>query len=93
MPQILMSQFDKGIQNTLQLYDVVRNVARKHIVVDSSKHHTRAAAIYRSCPESVRIIVLVRDGRGVAYSGLKAGLDRSYSLTLGKGTTFMLCRC
>jgi hypothetical protein len=80
IPHFIASEFDEGIQNTLKLYDAVRAVTEKRVVVDSSKHHTRATAIYRSRPESVRIIFLVRDGRGVFYSGLKAGLDRSYSL-------------
>jgi Sulfotransferase family len=74
------SRFEESIQNTFNLYDVVQAITRKRVVVDSSKHHTRAAAIYRSRPESVRIILLVRDGRGVFYSGLKSGLGRSYSL-------------
>jgi hypothetical protein len=80
LPRFLVSRFEKGIQNTWKLYDAVRAVAGKRVVVDSSKHHTRAAAIYRSRPERARIILLVRDGRGVFYSGLKAGLDRSYSV-------------
>jgi len=80
IPRFIASEFEKGIQNTLELYDAVRVVADKRVVVDSSKHHTRATALYRSQPGLVRIIFLVRDGRGVFYSGLKAGLDRSYSL-------------
>lgn len=80
LPRTLTAKFEEGIQNTYKVYDAVRTIAGKRVVVDSSKHHTRAAAIYRSRPESVRVIFLVRDGRGVFYSGLKAGLGRSYSL-------------
>jgi hypothetical protein len=74
------SAFEEMIQNTFRVYDAVRDIAHKHIVVDSSKHHTRAAAVYLSRPESVRIILLVRDGRGVFYSGLKRGFGRRNSL-------------
>lgn len=74
------SKFDEGIQNTFKVYDIVRTIARKHIVVDSSKHHTRAAALYVTRPEFVRIIYLIRDGRGVFHSGLKRGFSRRRSL-------------
>jgi hypothetical protein len=80
LPRFLVAGFEEGIQNTLSLYHAVRTAAGKRVVVDSSKHHTRAAAIYRSQPDRVRIIFHVRDGRGVFYSGLKAGLDRRYSV-------------
>lgn len=74
------SEFEEGIRNTFDVYDIVRAIARKQIVVDSSKHHTRGAALYATRPESVRIINLIRDGRGVFYSGLKQGFGRKRSL-------------
>lgn len=80
IPRRLVGRFDDGIRNTLQLFDTVRSVTHKQVVVDSSKHHTRAVALYRSRPDSVRVVLLVRDGRGVFFSSLKAGLSRSYSL-------------
>jgi sulfotransferase family protein len=75
-----VSVFNEMIENTFLVYDAVRDIAHKQIVVDSSKHHTRAAAVYSSRPASVRIILLVRDGRGVFYSGLKRGFGRRNSL-------------
>lgn len=74
------SEFEEGIRNTFEVYDIVRAITGKQIVVDSSKHHTRGAALYAARPDSVRIIDLVRDGRGVFHSGLKKGFGRKRSL-------------
>jgi hypothetical protein len=69
--------FSSGIANTLALYDHVRALTGKRAIVDSTKHYVRAAAIYLAQPERTRIVVLVRDGRGVFYSGLKHGFGRA----------------
>jgi hypothetical protein len=74
------SEFDEGIHNTFKIYDTVREFTGKQIVVDSSKHHTRAAALYATRPGSVRIINLVRDGRGVFHSGMNKGYAKKRSL-------------
>jgi len=74
------SGFDTGVRNTLEVYDRVRELTGKSIVVDSSKHYVRAASIYLSRPEQTRVVILVRDGRGVFYSGLKRNFGRAYSL-------------
>lgn len=72
--------FAIGIDNTLSIYDHVRDVTGKDVVVDSSKHYLRAVELYRRRPESTRIIVLVRDGRGVFYSFLKRQYGRRFSM-------------
>lgn len=64
-------------RNKLLLFDAVAKVLAKRLVVDSSKHYLEAVSLYRSAPSDVRVILLVRDGRGVYYSALKRG--RSYS--------------
>lgn len=74
------SEFDQGIANTLSLYERVREVTGKNVIVDSSKHYLGAVGLYTMRPETTRIILLVRDGRGVYYSGLKRGFGRRYSL-------------
>lgn len=72
--------FTQGINNTLAVYDQVRACTGKHVIVDSTKHYVRAAAIYLAQPQTTRVVVLVRDGRGVFYSNLKRGFGRAYSL-------------
>lgn len=73
--------FMEGIVNTLAVYDHIRDLTGKDVIVDSSKHYLRAIELYRKRPETTRIVVLVRDGRGVYYSCLKRGFGRRYSLS------------
>jgi hypothetical protein len=73
-------EYDEGVRNTFELYDRVLRHTGKSVTVDSTKRYSKAAAIYRARPENTRLIVLVRDGRGVFYSGIKRGFSRSYSL-------------
>lgn len=80
MPSILTSGFEQGISNTLAVYDHVCAIQGKRMVVDSSKHYVRAAALYLAQPDITRVVVLVRDGRGVFYSNLKRGFGRDFSL-------------
>lgn len=77
---VLTPRFTQGIVNALSIYDHVRDITHKGIIVDSSKHYLLAAGLYKSKPDSTRIVVLVRDGRGVFYSNLKRGFARRYSL-------------
>lgn len=74
------SGFDLGMRNTLAVYDHVRTLTGKNVIVDSSKHYVRAVSLYLAEPEQTRVVVLVRDGRGVFYSGLKRGFGRDFSL-------------
>lgn len=76
----LTPAFAEGITNTQAIYEHVRTLTGKEVVVDSSKHYLRAAALYRNRPDSTRVISLVRDGRGVYYSSLKRGFGRRYAL-------------
>lgn len=82
MPLIspLVGEYDDGTRNTLDLYDRVLRHTGKSVTVDSTKHYLKAAAIYRARPENTRLVLLVRDGRGVFYSGLKRGFPKDYSL-------------
>lgn len=72
--------FKLGIQNTLDIYDHIRDLTEKNIVVDSSKHYLRAVELYKRNPTATRIIVLVRDGRGVFYSFLKRKFSRRFAM-------------
>ncbi|ODU51041.1 MAG: hypothetical protein ABS92_01095 [Thiobacillus sp. SCN 63-374] len=75
-----LNSYDEGTRNTLELYDRVLKHTGKSVTVDSTKRYPKAAAIYQARPANTRLILLVRDGRGVFYSGLKRGFSKSYSL-------------
>jgi hypothetical protein len=53
------------------LYVALKNVSGKSVVVDSSKSPSRALALSRMEAVDLRLIHLVRDGRGVIWSLLK----------------------
>jgi hypothetical protein len=63
----------EGLNRSFLLYDVVRNTTGTQAIVDSSKHLLKAIAAYQQDPDAVRIILMVRDGRGVLYSRLYSG--------------------
>jgi hypothetical protein len=64
----------------MSLYDLVGENTGSSIVVDSSKTYIRALSLYKQRPESVRIILLTRDARGVQYSNIKRGRAGSSAL-------------
>ncbi len=67
-------------RNKLALFDAIARVLGRDLMVDSSKHYLEAAALYRAAPERVRVVLLIRDGRAVFYSGLKKGYAREAAL-------------
>ena len=72
--------YDEGVRNTLELYDRVLRHTGKSVTVDSTKRYSKAVSIYQARPVNTRLILLVRDGRGVFYSSLKHGFSRRYSM-------------
>lgn len=75
--------FDRYAARTLLLFDAIRSQSGKDIVIDSSKLPGRALALHATGAVDLRVIHLVRDGRGVAASMLrpyevdaKAGLQK-----------------
>lgn len=60
-----------SIAERKRLYEVVREVGGVPMLVDSSKCYLTGVGLYRSAPESVRILLLTRDGRGCVYSNVK----------------------
>lgn len=85
----LPSLLRKGIDNAFYFYDLVRIDRNVNIIVDSSKEIHKAVTAYIQEPESVRLIWLIRDGRGVMYSRRHSGVamaelpDRSIQQWLG----------
>jgi hypothetical protein len=64
----------KYLGNTIYTYDLIRRLRGVDMVVDSSKEIYKAISVYLRDPGSTRIILLIRDGRGVLYSRLYSGV-------------------
>jgi hypothetical protein len=71
---------DSYIELTGALFRSIREVSHSKVVVDSSKVPARALALSLLPDVDLRIVHLVRDGRGVAWS-----LKKSYALDLEGG--------
>jgi hypothetical protein len=69
-----------GARNKHELYRTVASVSSKSLMIDSSKHYLDAISVYRAAPKRTKILLLVRDGRAVFYSGLKRGKAREAAL-------------
>ena len=77
-------KMDEMARNNFAIYDLVREIQKKQVVIDSSKHYVAGTNIYKTKPSEVRIILLTRDGRGVFYSGIKHGFGKELALTAWK---------
>ena len=60
-----------SIRNTLSLYAAAAEVHNSELIIDASKLPRKAPHLYQQLPEQVRILHLVRDGRGVVASRKK----------------------
>lgn len=76
----VIHRYKESIKNNIALYQAVRDYSGAQLVVDSSKVYLKGFGVYMHNKNETRIIVLVRDGRGVLYSNLKRGFDRNKSL-------------
>jgi len=73
LPAVRMS-----VINTLALYRAAAEVFNAKLVIDASKQPRKAPQLYNADPDRVRILHLVRDGRGVVTSRRKyMPLERS----------------
>lgn len=70
----------QGVNNSLYLYETISKVWNKSIIIDSTKNYNQALALYEAEKQKTKVILLVRDGRGVFYSRLKSGFTRQQSL-------------
>lgn len=81
---ILTAQAKQGVENNFLLYNSVGEVLNAEKVVDSSKSYFKAAELYKRHPDRVKVILLVRDGRAVFYSGIKNGFRRKHCINAWK---------
>ena len=64
-------RFGAYADRTQALFEAVRAVSGKSIIVDSSKNPVRALALSMISGVDLRVVHLVRDGRGVIWSYMK----------------------
>jgi len=65
----------KSIDNNWLLFDAISTTCEVEYVVDSSKNAYRLRLLHSRRPENVRVLVLIRDVRGVAHSAQKLKMD------------------
>jgi len=72
-------------QNCFKLLDIVSTTSRKDIIIDSSKRPEQLYAMLRAKQDNytIKVIHLIRDGRGVCFSKFTRGKE------LGKETGFL----
>lgn len=78
---------DSRIANTQSVYDAANHVGGTSVAVESSKSPFRAKLLYLHRPRRVKLIHLVRDGRGTA-----ASLMRAYSYSAWQASLFVIFR-
>lgn len=66
-------------QSYADLYSAVQEVSGASVVVDASKWPAHGLALARSGAIDLRVVHLVRDVRGVAYSWAKSGVVRPHA--------------
>ncbi|WP_157268370.1 sulfotransferase [Azohydromonas aeria] len=70
----------RALANKMRLYEAVAAAWDKDVVVDSSKNVREAVELHRRDPDTVRILLVTRDGRGVYLSRRSSGRDREESV-------------
>jgi len=80
----LTRRFYDSVDQTLRVHEVIRQVSGARLVVNSSKAYRYGVAMHQRAPESVRLLLLTRDGRGVFHSRIKSGMSREKSLKAWK---------
>ncbi len=64
-----------------RLYGAIRDVSGARVIVDASKWPAQGLALARSAELDVRLLHLVRDVRGVAFSWAKSGVARPHNVS------------
>lgn len=68
------SHFKAYAERTRALFEAIRSVSGKGLIIDSSKSPVRALALSKIPGIDLRLVHLVRDGRGMVWSLLKKGV-------------------
>lgn len=75
------SRLNEAIQNKMDLYKSIARCWEKMVIVDSSKNFREAVELNRRWPDIVKLVLLVRDGRGVYLSRRSSGRSQSESVS------------
>lgn len=70
----------KALDNKMNLYHEIARCWGKSIIVDSSKNDREAIELFKKWPDSIKIVLLIRDGRGVYFSRRSSGYTQSESI-------------
>jgi len=70
----------KAVNNKMALYNEISRSWGKSVIVDSSKNVREAVELYERWPNTVKIVLLIRDGRGVYFSRRSSGYTQSESI-------------
>lgn len=71
LPALTPRSVNNSIRNTILLYEAVARVRQGGLVIDASKLPRKAPRLYLHDPRRVRVLHMVRDGRGVLASRMK----------------------
>jgi hypothetical protein len=80
--------FQQYRMSTVELYKVIQDISGACIIVDSSKNPVRALLLAGMPEIDLRLVFLVRDARGYAWSRMKA-FEKNHKAGLGRSTTSM----
>lgn len=69
----LISGFRSSVANIQRLHALLRSHAGAQLIVDSNKDFRQSVLHYMLAPSETRMILLVRDGRGVMASYMRTG--------------------
>jgi hypothetical protein len=72
--------YTEALANKMRLYQAVADAWDKDVVIDSSKNVREAVELYQRHPDTVRILLVTRDGRGVYLSRRSSGRDPEESV-------------
>lgn len=75
------TRLNEAIQNKMDLYETIARCWGKMVIVDSSKNFREAVELNRRWPDIVKVVLLVRDGRGVYLSRRSSGRSQSESVS------------
>lgn len=70
----------EALLNKIDLYKEISCCWSKRVIVDSSKNVREAIELHQRWPDIVKIVLLIRDGRGVYLSRRSSGRNQSESV-------------
>lgn len=76
----MVARFRAPVQNLVALHALLRERSGARVVVDSNKDFRQSVLHYQLEPERTRLILLVRDGRGVMASYMRSGRGREQAI-------------